>query len=257
MPTGDGEGRFAGKVAVVTGGASGIGRSAVEHLCAGGASVVVADVDADAGAATVEVVAAAGGDARFVAADVTDVSAVEAMVAAAVDTWGRLDIAFNNAGTSGSYAPVADAAPDAWDRTLALNLTGVFLCLRAEIPAMVASGGGAIVNTSSAAGQMGFAGLSAYVASKHGVIGLTKSAALENARTGVRINAVLPGTVRTPMLEGFAGSDDALEAMGRTSPMGRLGEPAEIASAVLWLCSDEASYVTGHAFAVDGGSLAT
>ncbi|CAN5592624.1 SDR family oxidoreductase [soil metagenome] len=247
---------LAGRVAVVTGGASGIGRATVEQLASQGAAVVVADVDEAGGATVVDAVGSAGGDARFVRTDVTDPGAVAAMVAVAVDGYGRLDIAFNNAGTSGSYAPVADAELAAWERTLALNLTGVFLCLRAEIPAMVSSGGGAIVNTSSAAGQMGFAGLSAYVASKHGVVGLTKSAALENARTGVRVNAVLPGTVRTPMLEGFAGSDDALEAMGRTSPMGRLAEPAEIAAAVVWLCSDAASYVTGHAFAVDGGSLA-
>ncbi len=250
-------GQFAGRVAVVTGGATGIGRAAVEQFASGGAAVVVADLDVDGGAAVAESVRAGGGTARFIPTDVTDPDSVTAMVATAVDDHGRLDLAFNNAGTSGSYAPVADADLAAWDRTVALNLTGVFLCLRAVIPAMVASGGGAIVNTSSAAGQMGFAGLSAYVASKHGVIGLTKSAALENARTGVRVNAVLPGTVRTPMLEGFAGSDDALEAMGRTAPMRRLGEPTEIAAAVVWLCSDAASYVTGHALAVDGGSLAT
>ena len=179
------------------------------------------------------------------------------MVAATVSAFGRLDVAVNNAGRTGTFAPVQDADPAAWQDTLAVNLTGVFLCLRAEIPGMLASGGGSIVNTSSGAGLMGFAGLSAYVASKHGVIGLTRSVALECARSGIRVNAVCPGTVRTPMLEAFTGNSEAtLKGMGSAMPIGRLADPAEIAESIVWLASPASSYVTGHALAVDGGASA-
>lgn len=256
--------RFDGRGALVTGGASGIGAAAAELLAARGAGVVVADVDRDAGEATAARIEAAGGRAAFVPADVTRPDDVDAVVAAVVERFGRLDVAVNNAGTPGTYAPLVDQDLAGWERTVAVNLTGTFLCLRAEVAAMLApssSGhpapGGSIVNTASAAGLMGFAHLPAYVASKHGVVGLTKSVALEHARRGVRVNAVCPGNVRTPMLEGFAGDEASLEAMGKLAPIGRLGTPAEIAEAVVWLCSDAASYVTGHAFAVDGGVLAT
>jgi NAD(P)-dependent dehydrogenase (short-subunit alcohol dehydrogenase family) len=246
-----------GRVAIVTGGGSGIGRATALRFAAGGAAVVVADVNGQGAEETVARIIAAGGQAKAVTADVTDPAQVEAMVGVAAQGLGRLDIAFNNAGTSGVFGPTADADVDEWRRVIEVNLTSVFLCLRAEIPVMLRGGGGAIVNTSSGAGLMGFAGLPAYVASKHGVIGLTRSAALEYAKEGIRVNAVCPGTVRTPMLEGFTGGDeDALQAMGQMMPIGRLATPDEIAGAVVWLCSDEASYVTGHAMAVDGGALA-
>jgi NAD(P)-dependent dehydrogenase (short-subunit alcohol dehydrogenase family) len=239
---------FEGKVAIVTGGASGIGKATAIELARRGAQVIVADVT-DAGEAVAKDI---GG--RFVRTDVTDPGQVDALVAACD---GRLDIAFNNAGTSGNFGNVADTSVDEWRRVVDLNLIGVYLCMRAEIPLMQAGGGGVIVNTSSGAGLMGFAGLSAYVASKHAVIGLTKTAALEYARAGIRINAVCPGTVRTPMLEGFVGGDEsALQAMGKMMPIGRLATPEEIAAAVVWLCSEQSVYVTGVAMPVDGGAAA-
>ena len=197
----------------------------------------------------------AGGDADFVRADVTQADEVEAMVDKTVARWGRLDCALNNAGTTGVSAPTADYTLEDWNHAIALNLTGVFLCLKYEIPAM-RDGGGAIVNMASGAGLVGFAGLPAYVASKHGVVGLTRAAALEYASQGLRINAICPGSTRTPMLEGFMGGDEQVERMmTRAVPLGRLGRPEEIADAVVWLCSDAASFVVGHALAVDGGSV--
>ncbi len=205
-----------------------------------------------------------GGGSGIAAAalgDVTDPDFAAAMVLAVVDTFGRLDIAVNAAGVSGTYGNLADQEVDEWRRVIEVNLTAVFLSMRAEIPTILArtDGGppGAIVNIASAAGSMGVPGLAHYSASKHGVIGLTKSAALEYARSGLRINAVLPGIVRTPMLQRFAGGDEGVDKMGRGAPLGRAAEPDEIAEAVVWLCEPKASYVTGHAFAVDGGALAT
>jgi NAD(P)-dependent dehydrogenase (short-subunit alcohol dehydrogenase family) len=249
---------FAGKVAIVTGGASGIGRASAELLAAQGADVVVADLDDAQGAAAVAGINALDGNAVFVRADVTDPEQIAAVVSTATDSFGRLDVALNNAGVPGTYAALTDQDLADWQRTIAVNLTSVFLSMQAEIPAMLATGGGAIVNTASAAGLMGFAHLPAYVASKHGVIGLTKSVALEYAKQGVRVNAVCPGSIRTQMLEGFVGGDQtALEGMGRMQPIGRLGTAEEVAEAVVWLCSDAAAFVTGHALAVDGGVLAT
>lgn len=248
---------FDGKVALVTGAASGIGRAAALQLAGRGARVVVADLDPDGLDAVVAEITGAGGEATAVPTDVADPEQITRLVASAVATYGRLDLALNNAGLSGTYAALADQTLESWEHTLAVNLTGVFLCLQAEIPAMLATGGGAIVNTASAAGQMGFANLPAYVASKHGVIGLTKSVALEFARKGVRVNAICPGTVRTRMIREFAGSDEAVEQMGRMAPMARIGEPDEVAEAAVWLLSDAARFVTGHALAVDGGVLAT
>lgn len=227
-------------VALVTGGASGIGAATVELLRAQGHTVVAADLAAPEGS-DVEPL------------DVTDEAAVDALVARIVERHGSLDLAANVAGVSGAYANVVDSSTDAWRRTMAVNLDGVYFCLRAELRA----GTRAIVNVASSAGGMGVPGMAAYSASKHGVVGLTKSAALEVARTGVRVNCVFPGSVRTPMLRSFVGGDEAaLESMGRQAPVGRLGEPAEIAAAIAWLLSDAASYVTGSVIEVDGGVAA-
>jgi len=245
-----------GKAALVTGGGSGLGRASAIALARAGATVTVADVDEQGGKETAGLVfEEAGGDADFVRADVTRADEVEAMVDKAVARWGRLDCALNNAGTTGVSAPTADYTLEDWNRAIALNLTGVFLCLKYEIPAMLERGG-AIVNMASGAGLVGFAGLPAYVASKHGVVGLTRAAALEYASQGLRVNAICPGSTRTPMLEGFMGGDEQVERMmTRAVPLGRLGRPEEIAEAVVWLCSDAASFVVGHALAVDGGSV--
>jgi NAD(P)-dependent dehydrogenase (short-subunit alcohol dehydrogenase family) len=233
---------LSGRVALVTGGASGIGAATVELLRSRGATVVAADLRAGDG---VE------------ALDVTDEAAVDALVATIVARHGRLDLAANVAGTPGVYANVADSSTDVWRSTMAVNLDGVYFCVRAELRALRAAGGGSIVNVASSAGRMGVPGLAAYSASKHGVIGLTKSAALEVAREGIRVNAVLPGSVRTPMLRGFVGGDESLlEKMGQRAPMGRLGEPDEIAEAIVWLLSDAARFVTGNTLAPDGGVAA-
>jgi NAD(P)-dependent dehydrogenase (short-subunit alcohol dehydrogenase family) len=234
---------LAGKVALVTGGASGIGAATAELLADRGAEVVVADLS--------------GGEGVH-ALDVTDEEAVDRLVAEVVDTHGRLDLAANVAGTSGTYANVVDTSTEDWARTLRVNLDGVFFCLRAELRAMRSGGGGgAVVNVSSGAGLMGVPGMGAYAASKHAVIGITRSAALEVAREGIRVNAVCPGSVRTPMLRGFVGGDEeALEKMGRQSPIGRVAEPEEIAEAIVWLLSDAARYVTGDVIRTDGGIAA-
>ena len=198
-----------------------------------------------------------GTDATFVHTDVTDSSSVAAMVDTAITAFGRLDFAHNNAGMSGVAAGVVDCTEELWNRTLALNLTGVWLCMKHEIPRMLESGGGAIVNTSSGAGLVGFAALPAYVASKHGVIGLTKSAALEFVRAGIRVNAICPGTTRTPMIEAYIGDDPNIEKMmTMASPLGRMAQPEEMAEAAVWLCSDAASFVNGVALPVDAGAVA-
>ncbi len=219
--------------------------------------VTVADLDEQGGKETAALVfEEAGGDAVFVSADVTRPGDVESMVARTVEQWGRLDCAVNNAGTTGPGALTHEYTLEDWNRTLALNLTGVFLCLKQEIPVMLEGGGGSIVNIASGAGLVGFAGLPAYVASKHGVVGLTRAAALEYAKQGIRVNAICPGSTRTPMLESFMGGDPKIErTMTAGVPLGRLGRPEEIADAVVWLCSDASSFVVGHALAVDGGSV--
>jgi NAD(P)-dependent dehydrogenase (short-subunit alcohol dehydrogenase family) len=217
---------------------------------------VIADLQRDRGEQVVADARAAGAEAVFCPTDVTKEEDVVAAVGTALDRFGRLDGALNNAGTTGPSNNTVDYSLDDWNRVLALNLTAVFLCLKHEIPPMVAQGGGAIVNTSSGAGLVGFAGLPAYVASKHGVIGITRAAAIEYVRSGVRINAVCPGSTRTPMLEGFMGGDPAIEkAMAQSAPIGRLARPDEIAQAMVWLLSDAASFVVGHALAVDGGAV--
>lgn len=231
-----------GRVALVVGGASGIGAATVALLRERGATVVVADRRSGDGIEPL---------------DVTDGDAVDRLVARLAADHGRLDIGVNSAGVAGRIAAVADSDPGDWQRTIDVNLTGAYRCTRAELKVMVSAGRGAIVNVASAAGAMGVPAMAAYSASKHGVVGLTRSAALEVARLGIRVNAVLPGTTRTPMLETFAGDDAALEAMGRATPLGRLADPLEVARAIVWLASDESSYVTGEALAVDGGALAT
>ena len=254
---------LAGRVALVTGGASGIGRATCELFVRRGASVMVADVDAERAEDTA---AASGPWCPRVGAGSTPSRSTWPWPTRCRPWWrppsrgsGGLDAAVNNAGTPGTYKPLADQELADWQRTVDINLTGTFLCLQAELAVMGQAGRGAIVNVASAAGLMGFANLPGYVASKHGVVGLTKSVALEFARGGgIRVNAVCPGNVRTPMLEGFTGGDEqALTGMGRVTPIGRLAQPAEIAEAIVWLCSDAASFVTGHAMAVDGGVLAT
>jgi NAD(P)-dependent dehydrogenase (short-subunit alcohol dehydrogenase family) len=246
-----------GHVALVTGGSAGIGRAAALAFAREGASVAIGDVHVDAGQRVVEEIEEAGGKALFVAADVSKSVDVRRLVDETISHFGRLDYAFNNAGTEGDTGPTAECTPQNWEHTLAVNLTGVWLCMREEIPRMLASGGGAIVNNSSVAGLVGFAGIPAYVASKHGVVGLTKTAALEYATTGVRVNAVCPGVIGTEMITRFThGDTTALAELRETEPIGRLGTPEEIAEAVVWLCSDGASFVTGQALAVDGGLVA-
>jgi NAD(P)-dependent dehydrogenase (short-subunit alcohol dehydrogenase family) len=245
---------FEGKVAVVTGAASGIGRASARAFAREGAAVVIADVDAEGGAATARSITSAGGEAIFVHTDVSRSSDVRAMVQTTLDAFGRLDFAHNNAGVVGAATPIADLPDDVWARAIGIMLTGVFLCMKHEIPHMVRQGGGAIVNTSSGAGLIGVPGFADYVASKHGVIGMTKTAALEYIGSGVRINAVCPGTARTRMVEEWIGADPQNEAQVRAMhPIGRIADPEEIAEAVVWLCSDRASFVVGHALVVDGG----
>lgn len=243
-----------GKVALVTGGGSGIGRAAARLFAREGSKVVVADVSSPGGTETVRMIEEAGGRAVFVLADVSEARQVEALVEKALKTYGRLDCAFNNAGIEQSLAPLADCPEDEWDRVIRTNLKGVWLSMKYEIPRMIAQGGGAIVNASSVAGLVGGPLNGAYVASKHAILGLTRAAALEYARSGIRINAVCPGMTRTPMIGVITGGDANVESMivGR-HPIGRAALPEEIAAAAVWLCSDEASFITGHALAVDGG----
>ncbi|GIX49235.1 MAG: short chain dehydrogenase [Candidatus Tectimicrobiota bacterium] len=251
-------GCLAGKVVLVTGAASGIGRATALACAREGARVVVADTAAAGGEETVARIRQAGGEARFVRADVTRAAEVEALVAEAVAAYGRLDCAHNNAGIEGPLAPTAEYPEEAWDRVLAVNLKGVWLCMKYEIAQMLRQGGGAIVNTASLAGLVGARRLAAYVASKHGVVGLTRAAALEYAKAGIRVNAVCPGIIRTAMVQRMflERNPQAEERLAASEPMGRLGTPEEVAEAVVWLCSDAASFVTGHALSVDGGLAA-
>lgn len=250
-------GELEDKVALVTGAAAGIGRASALAFAGGGARVMVSDVVVDGGEETVGQIQANGGEATFVRADVSQTADVEALVRQTVETYGRLDCAHNNAGIEGDMAATADCAEANWDRTIAINLKGVWLCMKYEIPQMLQQGGGAIVNTSSVAGLVGFANLPAYVATKHGVAGLTRTAALEYAEQGIRVNAVCPGVIQTAMIDRIVGGDAEAEAQFTAlEPVGRMGSPAEVAQAVVWLCSDAASFVTGVAMPVDGGFVA-
>jgi NAD(P)-dependent dehydrogenase (short-subunit alcohol dehydrogenase family) len=250
-------GQLAGKVVLVTGSSSGIGRAAALAVAAEGAQVVTAARRVSEGEATVEMIRAAGGESIFVQTDVTDAGQVQALVAAAVEAYGRLDCAFNNAGIEGEQAPLADYAEDEWEQVIRTNLTGVFLCMKYQIQQMLRQGGGVIVNCSSVSGLVGFRENSAYVASKHGVSGLTKAAALEYGHLGIRVNAVCPGVIRTEMVDRiYAAEPDAEAWVISRKPLARLGTPEDVAGAVVWLCSDAAAYVTGHNLTVDGGLIA-
>ncbi len=239
---------------MVTGAAMGIGRASALVFAREGASVVVADIDEEHGHETVALVEAAGGQASFVRADVASRGDVAAMVGHAVDTYGGLDCAHNNAGIAAPLAPLADYPDEGWDRTIAVMLTGVYLCMKEEIPVMLARGGGAIVNTASGVGLVAYPHQAAYTASKHGVIGLTKVAALDYGARGVRVNAVCPGTARTPMVDRAITRDPSIDAhLKALHPIGRIGEASEVAEAAMWLCTPAASFVLGAALPVDGG----
>ena len=251
-------GGFEGRVALITGGSSGIGRAAALAFAKEGAKVAAVDIAISGGEETVRMIREKGGDAVFIEADISRTADVESMVNRTVSTFHRLDFAFNSAGVlARENAPIADCSIDEWERVLSTNLKGVFLCMKFELRQMKAQGKGAIVNTASTHGMVGAGhGISAYVASKHGVVGLTKAAALEYAQDGIRVNAVCPGHTDTPLIENFMSDPKRRAGVIQSYPLGRLGTPEEIAAAVLWLCSDAASFVTGHAMAVDGGFLA-
>src|SRR5262245_57606301 len=253
--------RLLGKVALVTGGSSGIGKASSLAFAREGAKVVVSDINVAGGQATTRLIRDGGGEAIFIKADVSQAAEVEALINQAVETYGRLDCAYNNAGMLGEVEALGLAIheyPEAvWDRVISINLKGVWFCLKYELAQMVKQGGGAIVNTASIWGLVGAPGASAYVASKHAVVGLTRAAALEYATKGIRINAVNPGTIRTPLLDPLIAALPDLEAtLTAQHPVGRIGRPEEVAEAVVWLCSEAASFVIGHTLTVDGGYTA-
>jgi NAD(P)-dependent dehydrogenase (short-subunit alcohol dehydrogenase family) len=246
-----------GKVAIVTGGTSGIGRDAAVLFAKAGAKVVVAGRREVEGKETIDRVRAAGGDGLFVKTDVSQAAEVHALVQKTVEKFGRLDVAFNNAGIEGSWIPIAEQSEEDWDRTIDINLKGTWLCLKYEIRQMLKQGGGgAIVNMASVTGLIGSAGAATYCASKHGVMGLTKAAALENARSGIRVNVVCPAVIETPMGERLFGEPEIRKYALGLHPIGRLGTPMEVAEAVVWMCSDRASFMTGQSLVLDGGFLA-
>jgi len=248
---------YQGKVVLVTGGSYGIGRAAAIGFARRGARVSIADVDVIRGEDTLQRIRDEGGEAIFVKADVSSEADVKTMIGKTVETYGRLDCAFNNAGIHKQFVSTVDFTSEDWDEMINVNLKSVWLCMKYEIPQMLKQGKGAIVNTSSAAGLVGAPSNPAYPASKHGVVGLTKCTALEFARKGIRVNCVCPGPTRTGMNEALAAaSPEIVKAMDQKVPMGRIGEPEEVAAAAIFLCSDEASYITGHALPVDGGIVA-
>src|SRR3954454_4808532 len=247
-------GKLAGKVAFVTGAANGIGRAAALAFAREGASVVATDISDQGNQETARMVEGLGGRAIAIRCDVTKADDVKAALDRTVEAFGRLDIAFNNAGSEQPVTATADLSEEEWDRVVSINLRSVFLCMKHQIPLMLEHGGGSIVNTSSGAGVKGFAGQAAYSAAKHGVIGLTKAAALDYAKSGIRVNAVCPGIIATPMMERFTeGTPEGRQRVIAQEPVGRMGTPEEIAEAVVWLCSDATAFVVGHALVIDGG----
>lgn len=249
--------RLKEKVALVTGGTTGIGRETAIALAIAGAKVVVSGRGREKGEATVNSIKQEGGEATFIKADIAQASEVEALIAKTVEIYGRLDCAFNNAGTEGKLAPITELTESDLNKVIDINLKGTWFCLKYEIMQMIEQGGGAIVNTSSGAGEVGIANLSPYCASKHGVMGLTKSLAIEYAKQGIRINAIAPGPIDTGMPDRGTANKEALDNYISTFvPMNRMGTAQEVAEAVVWLCSDGAGFVTGTTIAVDGGYLA-
>jgi NAD(P)-dependent dehydrogenase (short-subunit alcohol dehydrogenase family) len=249
--------RFDGKVAIVTGDSTGIGRAAALAFAREGAAVVIADVTEQRGRQVASEITNAGGRAGFIAADVAVDAQVADLVARTVAEYGDLDFAFNHAGIEGDQAPTDQCTPENWAHVLAVDLTGVWLCMHYEIPPMLERGGGAIVNCSSVAGLVGFPNIGPYTATKHGVVGLTRSAALEYAQAGIRVNAVCPGVIDTEMVQRFTHDDpSAAEQLLATEPVGRMGTADEIADAIIWLCSSESTFVMAHALPVDGGFVA-
>jgi len=247
-------GALDGKVAIITGAASGIGRATAELFAKEGAQVAAADWHAQEGEAVAGELRRGGADATFVQVDVSSSDDVQRMVRTAVETYGRLDVLFNNAGIEGDQAPTADCTLENWDRVIGVNLKSVFLGMKYAIPELIKGGGGAIINNASVAGLVGFPGIPAYCASKGGVIQLTKTAALEYAKQNIRVNAICPGVIATPMVERFVGGDPARQqAMESLEPVGRLGRPEEVAQLVLFLASDAAPFCTGAPFIIDGG----
>jgi NAD(P)-dependent dehydrogenase (short-subunit alcohol dehydrogenase family) len=255
-------GLLEGKVTLVTGGASGIGRATALACAREGAKLIIADMQEEGGQQTAHLITEKGGEAIFVQTDVTRATAVEALISKAVERYGRLDRAHNNAGIAGrgiagdQRALTAEYPDERWHQVIAINLTGVWLCMKYELQQMLKQGGGAIVNTASVAGLVGFVGDGAYAASKHGVVGLTRTAALEYAKQGIRVNCVCPGYIQTPMTAPGMQDPTRMALMIASEPVGRIGNPEEVAEAVVWLCSDAASFVTGHTMAIDGGYVA-
>src|SRR3954467_5907686 len=247
-------GQFTGKVAFVTGAANGIGRAAALAFACEGASVVVADVSEQGNQETARLVEEAGGRALAIRCDVSLAEDVKVALEKTVETFGRLDVAFNNAGVEQPITAAANLTEEQWDRIVDIDLRGVFLCMKHQIPLMLKQGGGAIVNTSSGAGVKGFAGQVAYCGAKFGIVGLTKAAALDYGKSNIRVNAVCPGIIETPMMDRFSGgTPEGRERVIAQEPIGRRGKPEEIAAAVVWLCSEAAAFVIGHALVIDGG----